>query len=390
MEYMKRIVLSICVCLLALTSQSQVTVGAECTGQYMPLLEGLRVAVCGNQTSMVGGTHLVDTLLGSGVSVVKIFCPEHGFRGNAEAGAHIASSVDPQTGVQVVSLYGRNRKPTPEQMADVDVVLFDLQDVGCRFYTYISTLHYVMEAAAESECQVVVLDRPNPNGFYVDGPVLDPKFASFVGMHPVPVVYGMTIGEYARMINGEGWLKGGRKCALTVIELEGYTHATRYKLPVAPSPNLQTPEAVFLYPSLCLFEGTAVSVGRGTPTPFQLYGFPGFTGGNCTFTPVAIKGVSENPPHKERQCSGIDLTAYAQEHLHDAGCLRLEYLLTAYKRFGDKEKFFTNGAFFDKLAGTDLLRKQILQGWDEAEIRASWKEGLDQFKTVREHYLIYD
>ena len=387
---MKKVVLSICVCLLALTGWSQVIVGAECTEQYLPLLEGKRVAVCGNQTSMVGKTHLVDTLLSSGVQVVKIFCPEHGFRGNAEAGAHIASSVDPKTGVSIVSLYGKNKKPTPEQMEDVDVLLFDLQDVGCRFYTYISTLHYVMEAAAEKGCQVIVLDRPNPNGFYVDGPVLKPGFTSFVGMHPVPVVYGMTIGEYARMINGEGWLKGGVQCALTVIELENYTHDTRYKLPVAPSPNLQTPEAIFLYPSLCFFEGAAVSVGRGTPTPFQLYGYPGFTGGNCTFTPVAIKGVSENPPYKDRKCQGFDLTEYAKENLNSDGGLQLGYLLTAYKRFADKEKFFSNASFFDKLAGTDQLRKQVIQGKSETEIRASWQEDLEQFKEVRSRYLLYD
>jgi len=387
---MKRIILTVCIGLLALVGRAQITVGAECTDHYLPLLEGLRVAVCGNQTSMVGNTHLVDTLLSSGVKVVKIFCPEHGFRGNAEAGAHIASSVDAKTGVPIVSLYGKNKKPSPEQMADVDVVVFDLQDVGCRFYTYISTLHYVMEAAAEKDAQVIVLDRPNPNGFYVDGPVLNPKFSSFVGMHPVPVVYGMTIGEYARMINGEGWLKDSLRCALTVIELEGYTHDTRYELPVAPSPNLQTPEAIFLYPSLCFFEGTAVSVGRGTPIPFQIFGFPGLSGGDYAFTPIAIKGVSENPPYKGVKCHGFNLTSVAHENLNGPGCLQLKYLMTAYKLFADKEKFFSNGNFFDKLAGTDQLRKQILQGKSEGDIRASWQAGLDQFMKVRDRYLLYD
>ena len=389
-DRLKRIAI-VAVALFSLnTVQAQILVGAACTDHYLPLLEGKRVAVCGNQTSMVGNTHLVDTLIGSGVRPVKIFCPEHGFRGNAEAGAHIASSTDSRTGIPIVSLYGKNKKPTPEQMADIDIVLFDLQDVGCRFYTYISTLHYVMEAAAESGKQVIVLDRPNPNGYYVDGPVLDPKFTSFVGMHPVPVVYGMTIGEYARMINGERWLKGGVQCALTVIEMEGYTHQTRYVLPVPPSPNLQTPEAILLYPSLCFFEGAAVSVGRGTPTPFQIYGFPGLRGGDYTFTPVAIKGVSENPPYRDQKCQGFDLTAFATDHLDSAGCLRIDYLLKAYRLFPDKEKFFTNASFFDKLAGTDRLRQQVVKGVSEKDIRASWQEGLEKFKAVRERYLLYE
>ncbi len=389
-DRLKRIAI-VAVALFSLnTVQAQILVGAACTDHYLPLLEGKRVAVCGNQTSMVGNTHLVDTLIGSGVRPIKIFCPEHGFRGNAEAGAHIASSTDPQTGIPIVSLYGKNKKPTPEQMADIDIVLFDLQDVGCRFYTYISTLHYVMEAAAESGKQVIVLDRPNPNGYYVDGPVLDAKFSSFVGMHPVPVVYGMTIGEYARMINGERWLKGGVQCALTVIEMEGYTHQTRYALPVPPSPNLQTPEAILLYPSLCFFEGAAVSVGRGTLTPFQIYGFPGLRGGDYAFTPVAIKGVSENPPYKNQQCRGYDLTAFAAAHLDSAGCLQIEYLLNAYRLFPDKEKFFTNASFFDKLAGTDRLRQQVVRGVSEKDIRASWQDGLEKFKAVRERYLLYE
>ena len=389
-DRLKRIAI-VAVALFSLnTVQAQILVGAACTDRYLPLLEGKRVAVCGNQTSMVGNTHLVDTLIGSGVRPIKIFCPEHGFRGNAEAGAHIASSTDPQTGIPIVSLYGKNKKPTPEQMADIDIVLFDLQDVGCRFYTYISTLHYVMEAAAESGKQVIVLDRPNPNGYYVDGPVLDAKFSSFVGMHPVPVVYGMTIGEYARMINGERWLKGGVQCALTVIEMEGYTHQTRYALPVPPSPNLQTSEAILLYPSLCFFEGAAVSVGRGTPTPFQIYGFPGLRGGDYAFTPVAIKGVSENPPYKDQKCQGFDLTAFATDHLDSAGCLQIDYLLKAYRLFPDKEKFFTNASFFDKLAGTDRLRQQVVRGVSEKDIRASWQEGLEKFKAVRERYLLYE
>lgn len=366
--------------------------GAECMERYLPFLEGKRVAVCGNQTSVVGKTHLVDTLLSRNVNIVKLFCPEHGFRGQAEAGATIASGKDPLTGLPVVSLYGKNKKPTAEQLQNVDIVLFDLQDVGCRFYTYISTLHYVMEAAAENGVNVIVLDRPNPNGFYVDGPVLDPQYKSFVGMHPVPVVYGMTIGEYARMINGEKWLSNGVQCDLTVILLEGYTHETRYVLPVAPSPNLQTVEAVYLYPSLCFFEGTNVSVGRGTDHPFEMYGAPGMRAGDYRFTPHAIPGVSENPPFKDVECAGFLLSEIASYEFYKLvpGELDLSYLMTAYQNCPDKASFFLKNNFFDKLAGTAQLRKQIVEGATDEEIRASWQPGLDAFKAVRAKYLLYE
>lgn len=366
--------------------------GAECMERYLPFLEGKRVAVCGNQTSVVGKTHLVDTLLSRNVNIVKLFCPEHGFRGQAEAGATIASGKDPLTGLPVVSLYGKNKKPTAEQLQNVDIVLFDLQDVGCRFYTYISTLHYVMEAAAENGVKVVVLDRPNPNGFYVDGPVLDPQYKSFVGMHPVPVVYGMTIGEYARMINGEKWLANGVQCDLSVILLEGYTHETRYVLPVAPSPNLQTVEAVYLYPSLCFFEGTNVSVGRGTDHPFEMYGAPGMRAGDYRFTPHAIPGVSENPPFKDVECAGFLLSEIASYEFYKLvpGELDLSYLMTAYQNCPDKASFFLKNNFFDKLAGTAQLRKQIVEGATDVEIRASWQPGLDAFKAVRAKYLLYE
>ena len=375
---------------LAAASETALRTGAECTERYLPLLEGKRVAVCGNQTSVVAKTHLVDTLLSRKVNVVKLFCPEHGFRGQAEAGATIASGKDPLTGLPVVSLYGKNKKPTAEQLQGVDVVLFDLQDVGCRFYTYISTLHYVMEAAAENGVKVIVLDRPNPNGFYVDGPVLEPQYKSFVGMHPVPVVYGMTIGEYARMINGEKWLANGVQCDLTVIKLEGYTHETRYVLPVAPSPNLQTAEAVFLYPSLCLFEGANVSVGRGTDQPFEMYGAPGMLSGDYRFTPRAIPGVSENPPFKGLECRGYLLHDIAADNLNNPGRLNLSYLLTAYRNCVDQSSFFLKNNFFDKLAGTDQLRKQLLVGANEEEIRASWEPDLEKFRHIREQYLLYE
>ena len=375
---------------LAAASETALRTGAECMEHYLPLLEGKRVAVCGNQTSVVAKTHLVDTLLSRKVNVVKLFCPEHGFRGQAEAGATIASGKDPLTGLPVVSLYGKNKKPTAEQLQGVDVVLFDLQDVGCRFYTYISTLHYVMEAAAENGVKVIVLDRPNPNGFYVDGPVLEPQYKSFVGMHPVPIVYGMTIGEYARMINGEKWLANGVQCDLTVIKLEGYTHETRYALPVAPSPNLQTAEAIYLYPSLCLFEGTNVSVGRGTDHPFEMYGAPGMLSGDYRFTPRAIPGVSENPPFKGQECRGYLLHDIAADNLNNPGRLNLSYLLTAYRNCVDQSSFFLKNNFFDKLAGTDQLRKQLVVGASEEEIRASWEPDLEKFRHIREQYLLYE
>lgn len=376
---------------LCFSSYAQPTVqtGAERVDDYIWLLQGRKVAVCGNQTSMVGNVHLVDTLLKRGINVVKIFCPEHGFRGNAEAGAHIASGTDPKTGLPIVSLYGKNKKPTPEQLQNIDYVLFDLQDVGCRFYTYISTLHYVMEAAAENNVEVIVLDRPNPNGYFVDGPVLDPKYKSFVGMHPVPVVYGMTIGEYARMINGEGWLAGGIHCNLAVVTLRHYTHNTRYALPVPPSPNLPNAESIYLYPSLCLFEGTNISVGRGTTLPFQIYGAPMMKGGDYTFTPAPIRGVSENPPHNGKACRGYYLKDFATTHLDSTNSFNLQYLMTAYQQYADKEHFFTNTNFFDKLAGNDRLRKQIISGVSEEEIRQSWQEDLENFKSIRKKYLLY-
>ena len=327
-----------------------------------PLPSG-RVAVVGNQTSVVGDVHLVDTLLTRGVQVVKIFCPEHGFRGTAAAGAHVDNSTDPNTGLPIISLYGKNKKPTPEQLKGVDVVLFDLQDVGCRFYTYISTLHYVMEACAENNVSLIVLDRPNPNGHMLDGPVLDTATCrSFVGMHPVPVVYGMTIGEYAQMINGEGWLKGAIPCDLTVVSMEGYKRDSEeyYGLPVPPSPNLRTGQAIALYPSLCFFEGTNCGVGRGTDYPFEWVTYDTDT---------------------------LDLRSYSVGE-EDPDLIDLWPLMEMYRRV-PKGKFFLKSNFFEKLAGNGDLRRQIEQGMSEEEIRATWQPALDEFKKTREKYLIY-
>ncbi|MCQ2271312.1 MAG: DUF1343 domain-containing protein [Bacteroidales bacterium] len=385
---MKRIIVFILLVVNAFPLMSQITVGAERTDLYFDQLEGKKVALCANMSSRVANVHLLDTLLSAKIQVKAIYCPEHGFRGDAEAGAHINSSIDPKTGIPIISLYGKNRKP--HFNADsIDIIVFDIQDVGCRFYTYISTLHYVMEAAAESGVEVMVLDRPNPNGYFVDGPVLDTNYRSFVGMHPIPVVHGMTIGEYANMINGEGWLAGDLQCRLQVVTMDNYDHTMRYSLPVAPSPNLQTDEAIYLYPSLCLFEGTPISIGRGTPIPFQVYGHPSLTVGNYYFTPKPIKGVSENPPQNGLSCRGINLTEYAKSNLEKRNCFDISYLINAYTHFPEKNKFFNANMFFDKLAGTNQLRKDIMAGKSESEIRASWQPKLDDFKQTRSKYLLY-
>ena len=366
-----------------------IVVGAERTAEYLPLLHALRVAVVTNQTGMIGPTHLVDSLVTLGVNVVKVFGPEHGFRGSADAGEHMTDGKDPRSGLPVVSLYGdaKHRKPSPEQIADVDVLIYDVQDVGVRFYTFMSTLHYVMEAAMENGKKVIVLDRPNPNGFYVDGPVLDQAYMSFVGMHPVPIVHGMTAGEYARMINGEGWLKTGRKCDLTVIPCEGYSHAVFYVPPVRPSPNLPNVSAIYLYPSLGLFEGTIVSMGRGTELPFQCIGFPGNKVGQFQFTPKSMPGAKE-PPHKGKFCTGLDLHAYGSFQSRMERHIRLHWLIEFYAEAADKPGFFN--AFFDKLAGGTDLRERIIRGEDEDTIRGSWQPGLKAFKVTRKKYLLYE
>jgi len=351
---------------------------------YLQLIAGKRVGIVGNQTSIVGETHLVDTLLSLGIDIKKIFTPEHGFRGNADAGARVNSERDAKTGLPIVSLYGNNKKPTPEMLQGLDVILFDLQDVGVRFYTYISTMSYVMEAAAENNIPVIVLDRPNPNGFYVDGPVLKSENKSFVGMHPVPVVYGMTIGEYAQMVNGEGWLKNGVRCELTVIPIHNYNRNAIYELPVKPSPNLPNWEAVYLYPTLCFFEGSIVSLGRGTDTPFQIYGHPDMRG-SFNFTPQSTAGAS-NPPLKGQRCRGENLVEYAHGFQHNENCLHFEWIIEAYQQLKDKS-FFTN--YFRLLAGDKQLQRDIENGKSADEIRASWENDLETFLAVRAKYLLY-
>ena len=361
--------------------------GAERSGAYLPLLHANDIAVVANQTSMVGDMHLVDFLLDAYVNVKKVFAPEHGFRGEAGAGEKVVSGKDPKTGVPIISLYGSNKKPSPEQLKDVGVVVFDIQDVGARFYTYISTLSLVMEACAEQGIKVLVLDRPNPNGHYVDGPVLQQGYESFVGMHKIPVVHGMTVGEYAKMVNSEGWLKDGVKCDLEVIPCRGWNHKKRYDLPVKPSPNLPNATSITLYPSLCFFEGTSVSVGRGTDLPFQQIGAPYFTEGSHSFTPRSMTSA-KYPKYEGEECIGYDLRDFADHYLRGSGELYLFWLIEAYNLAPDKAGFFSS--FFEKLAGTDQLRKDIVAGKSMIEIRESWQEDLEKFKEMRSKYLLYE
>ncbi len=365
--------------------------GADQTDQYLSYLQGKNIGMVVNQTSVIGKnlTPSPDSLLKLGVSIKKVFGPEHGFRGNASNGATINDDVDSKTGLPVISLYGKHNKPTADDLKGIDLMIFDIQDVGARFYTYISTLHYVMEACAEHNIELMILDRPNPNGYLVDGPVLeDTTYRSFVGMHPIPIAHGMTIGEYAQMINGEGWLNKHVQCKLKIIKVANYNHKMAYELPVYPSPNLNTQQSILLYPSVCLFEGTAMSLGRGTDFPFTVVGHPGFKGTyKFTFTPVSTPGKSDNPPLKDRLCYGIDLRDYNTDALKRSGKLNLSWLINLYKNYPDQTHFFN--AYFTKLAGTETLRKQIESGLSEREIRQSWEPALSEFKEKREKYLLY-
>jgi len=367
--------------------------GANDTATYFPIIKGKRVGMVVNQTSVVENDvqkHLVDFLLEKEMNIVKIFSPEHGFRGNADAGEKVRDGKDKTTGLPIKSLYGKSKKPSVEDLNGLDVVIFDIQDVGARFYTYISTMHYVMEACAEQNVKVIVLDRPNPNGRYIDGPILKPEFKSFVGMHPVPIVHGMTIGEYAQMINGENWLANGVKCDLTVVKMKQWTHQQRYNLPIKPSPNLPNELSIQLYPFLCLFEGTNVSVGRGTNKQFQVVGMPNFEANIklSTFTPKSMPGA-KYPKHENQLCKGYDFTKTPVEFHFKKKALTLDYLVNFYKTCPSQEAFFLKNGFFNKLAGTDELRKQIEAGMSESQIKKSWAEGLAEYDKMRQAYLLY-
>ncbi|MET3980832.1 uncharacterized protein YbbC (DUF1343 family) [Mucilaginibacter sp. UYP25] len=359
---------------------------------YLQYLKGRKIGMLINQTSIIGNNKkpLVDSLLKLGVDVKKIYGPEHGFRGNASDGATIGNTVDAVTGLPAISLYGKHFKPTPEDLKGIDLMIFDVQDVGTRFYTYISTLHYVMEACAENNIELMVLDRPNPNGVYVDGPILDTVgFRSFVGMHPIPVLHGMTIAEYAQMINGQGWLKNKVKCKLKIVKVGNYTRDMDYVLPVNPSPNLNTAQSILLYPHICFFEGTKLSLGRGTLFPFQVVGSPLLKGKyDFNFKPVSIPGMSDKPPLQDTVCYGLDLKNYNMQTIRNSGKLNLAWVIDMYKIYPDKAHFFI--PYFKRLAGTDELRKQIIAGKTEAEIRRSWEPGLTNFKAMRVKYLLYN
>ncbi len=365
---------------------NDIKMGADKTTEFLPLLAGKRVAIVANQSSTIKNTHLVDSLLSLGVKIKKVFCPEHGFRGLVDAGEKVNSEKDKKTGLNIISLYGKNKKPTAEQLKDIDIVIFDIQDVGVRFYTYISTLHYVMEACAENNKQVIVLDRPNPNGYYIDGPVLEDAYKSFLGMHTVPLVYGMTIGEYAQMINGEGWLKGGVKCDLKVISLSNYIHSDLYELPIKPSPNLPNMASVYLYPSLGLFEGTVVSVGRGTDKPFQIIGHPTLAKSNFTFTPQPKPGALE-PKYKGQLCKGFNLSDFGAEYIKNSKKIYLYWLIGTYQNTPDKATFFDQN--FNYHAGNATLQEQIKEGKTEDAIRLTWTDGIKKFKVIRKKYLLY-
>lgn len=365
-----------------------IRVAASRTEDYLHMLEGKQVAIVGNQTSLVGEVHLVDSLVSAGIDVRKVFALEHGFRGDADAGAVIRDGKDSKTGIPVISLYGNSKKPKPEHLNDVDVVVFDLQDVGARFYTYISSMHYIMEACAENKTAFIVLDRPNPNGHYVDGPVLDIKFQSFIGMHPVPIVHGMTIGEFAQMINGEGWLQNGVKADLKVVECANYSHTKFYEVPVRPSPNLPNMSSIYLYPTLCLFEGTTLSVGRGTDRPFQFVGAPGFPEGNIALTPQVMPGATK-PKHLGVPCKGYDLQDFGFNVMRGVKQVYLHWLVGMYRDHPDQANFFKTTGSFNLLCGTDRIRQMIEQGKSAEQIMASWKDDIDAFKKIRKKYLLY-
>ncbi|RZK44215.1 MAG: DUF1343 domain-containing protein [Pedobacter sp.] len=377
------------------TTPANFKTGAEQTEVYLPLLKGKRVAILANQTSMIGNATTVDSLLQRGVNFVKIFGPEHGFRGNASAGIHVNDAIDEKTGIKAISLYGKHNTPTKEELEDVDVVIFDVQDVGVRFYTYINSLQHLMEACAVNNKEVMIFDRPNPNGFYIDGPILDPKHKSGIGIQPIPIVHGLTVGEYAHMLNGEGWLKDKVKCKITVIKNANYTHDMPYVLPVKPSPNLNTAQSILLYPSTCLFEGIYLNHGRGTQFPFTVLGAPYLKGKyNFSYTPIGIKGMAETPLFMNEVCYGLDLRNYDTSIFRKTKQINISWVIELYKASPQKENFFKSSlskqmGTIERLIGVSDFRQQIIDGKSEKEIRASWEPGLSQYKEMRKKYLLY-
>jgi uncharacterized protein YbbC (DUF1343 family) len=373
----------------------RIQTGAEQTGKYLPYLKSKRVAILANQTTIIGKTHLVDSLKTLGINIVKVFGPEHGFRGNASAGVSVADETDVATSIPVISLYGKKNKPTKQDLADVDIVIYDLQDVGCRFYTNINALARLMEACAENGKELLILDRPNPNGYLVDGPVLDMRFKSGIGMFPIPIAHGLTVGEFAQMANGEGWLTNKVKCKLRIIKVANYNHDMPYELPVSPSPNLNTQQAVMLYPSTCLFEGTYLNHGRGTYYPFTVFGSPELKGKyTFNYIPKGIKGMAETPLFMNQVCYGLDLRQYDVEQLRKKKQINLQWMMDLYKASPNKEQFFDSKlsremGVIERLTGSALFRQQTIEGKSEKEIRASWEPGLSQYKKMRRKYLLY-
>lgn len=379
----------------ASTASKKVITGADQTEKYLPYLKGKRVAILANPTSIIGKRHMVDSLLSRGVRIVKVFGPEHGFRGKASAGVKVLNEIDSATGIPIISLYGPKNKPSKEDLEDVDVMIYDVQDVGCRFYTNINALARIMEACAENNKELMILDRPNPNGYLVDGPVLDMKLKSGIGMFPIPIAHGLTVAEFAQMVNGEGWLANKEKCKLKIIKVANYTHDTYYTLPVKPSPNLNTQQSIMLYPSTCLFEGTYLNHGRGTYFPFTVLGSPDLKGKfDFSFTPTSIPGMSETPLFMNMVCYGLDLRKYDINQLIKKKQINIQWMMELYKAMPDKEKFFDSKLSkemgnIDKLSGTTLFRTQIMNGTPEAEIRKSWEPGLSEYKKMRKKYLLY-
>lgn len=369
--------------------------GADQTEKYLPLLANKRVGILANPTSIIGNKHLVDSLINRGIKFVKAFGPEHGFRGKASAGTHVTDETDAATGIPIISLYGKKRKPTAEDLADVDIMIYDIQDVGCRFYTYINILRDLMEACAENNKELLILDRPNPNGYLVDGPILDMKYKSGIGQFPIPIAHGMTIGEFAKMINGEGWLPNKMTCKITIIPVKNYNHDMEYVLPVKPSPNLNTQQSIMLYPSTCLFEGVALNHGRGTQFPFTVLGGPALKGKyNFSFTPVSIPGMAETPLYMNEVCYGLDLRNYDVSKLRKSKRINIEWMIELYKAHPDKQRFFDRSISnqignIDFLAGTPEFKKQIMEGKTVKQIQASWEPGLSQYKKMRKKYLLY-